>query len=90
MELCELRADICQKRRGEALRANIAAGEGLQDVLRSNLGPSGTLKMLVDGSGQVKFLYLIGTTTRCDANVPPDYLDQGWPKVTTRDEFVLY
>lgn len=40
-------------RRGEALRANIAAGEGLQDVLRSNLGPSGTLKMLVDGSGQI-------------------------------------
>ncbi|RPB21483.1 T-complex protein 1 zeta subunit [Terfezia boudieri ATCC MYA-4762] len=40
-------------RRGEALRANIAAGEGLQDVLRTNLGPSGTLKMLVDGSGQI-------------------------------------
>ncbi|KAH0613306.1 uncharacterized protein LAJ45_05251 [Morchella importuna] len=40
-------------RRGEALRVNIAAGEGLQDVLKSNLGPSGTLKMLVDGSGQI-------------------------------------
>lgn len=26
---------------------------GLQDVLKSNLGPSGTLKMLVDGSGQI-------------------------------------
>jgi T-complex protein 1 subunit zeta len=25
----------------------------LQDVLKSNLGPSGTLKMLVDGSGQI-------------------------------------
>ena len=24
---------------------NISAGEGLQDVLKSNLGPSGTLKM---------------------------------------------
>lgn len=26
---------------------------GLQDVLKSNLGPSGTLKMLVDGAGQI-------------------------------------
>lgn len=33
---------------------NIAAGEGLQDVLKSNLGPSGTLKMLVDGAGGIK------------------------------------
>jgi T-complex protein 1 subunit zeta len=33
---------------------NINAGKGLQDVLRSNLGPRGTLKMLVGGSGDVK------------------------------------
>ena len=33
---------------------NINAGEGLQDVLKSNLGPSGTLKMLVDGAGSLK------------------------------------
>ncbi|KAI9892651.1 MAG: T-complex protein 1 subunit zeta [Vezdaea aestivalis] len=42
------------RRRGEALRVNINAGEGLQDVLKSNLGPTGTLKMLVDGAGAVK------------------------------------
>ncbi|EEH17045.1 T-complex protein 1 subunit zeta [Paracoccidioides brasiliensis Pb03] len=42
------------RRRGEALRVNISAGEGLQDVLKSNLGPSGTLKMLVDGAGAIK------------------------------------
>ncbi|KAL8330272.1 hypothetical protein RB593_001335 [Gaeumannomyces tritici] len=42
------------RRRGEALRVNINAGEGLQDVLKSNLGPLGTIKMLVDGSGQIK------------------------------------
>ncbi|TID13953.1 T-complex protein 1 subunit zeta [Venturia nashicola] len=42
------------RRRGEALRVNISAGEGLQGVLASNLGPTGTLKMLVDGSGQIK------------------------------------
>ncbi|EWC45592.1 T-complex protein 1 subunit zeta [Drechslerella stenobrocha 248] len=42
------------RRRGEALRVNINAGVGLQEVLRSNLGPMGTLKMLVDGSGGIK------------------------------------
>ncbi|KAI9676926.1 MAG: T-complex protein 1 subunit zeta [Caeruleum heppii] len=42
------------RRRGEALRVNISAGEGLQNVLKSNLGPSGTLKMLVDGAGAIK------------------------------------
>ncbi|POR39269.1 T-complex protein 1 subunit zeta [Tolypocladium paradoxum] len=42
------------RRRGEALKVNINAGVGLQDVLRSNLGPLGTIKMLVDGSGQIK------------------------------------
>jgi len=33
------------QRRGEALKVNISAGEGLQDVLKSNLGPLGTIKM---------------------------------------------
>ncbi|CAK48619.1 T-complex protein 1 subunit zeta [Aspergillus awamori] len=42
------------RRRAEALKVNISAGEGLQDVLKSNLGPSGTLKMLVDGAGGIK------------------------------------
>lgn len=41
-------------RRGQALQLNIMAAGGLQEVLRSNLGPKGTLKMLVDGAGQVK------------------------------------
>lgn len=36
------------------MKVNIGAGEGLQDVLKSNLGPSGTLKMLVDGAGAIK------------------------------------
>ena len=38
-------ADEISQRRGEALRVNISAGEGLQDVLKSNLGPLGTIKM---------------------------------------------
>lgn len=63
-----MNADSLQ-RRGEALKVNINAGEGLQDVLKSNLGPLGTIKMyavflpvsgikltnhrLVDGAGGV-------------------------------------
>ncbi|KAI9868499.1 MAG: T-complex protein 1 subunit zeta [Trichoglossum hirsutum] len=42
------------RRRGEALKVNINAGEGLQEVLKSNLGPLGTIKMLVDGAGSIK------------------------------------
>ena len=30
---------------------NVAAARGLQGVLKSNLGPRGTLKMLVGGAG---------------------------------------
>lgn len=37
-----------------ALTMNINAGKGLQSVLKSNLGPKGTLKMLVSGAGDVK------------------------------------
>jgi T-complex protein 1 subunit zeta len=39
---------------GAALAVNIAASSGLQNVLKSNLGPRGTLKMLVGGAGQIK------------------------------------
>ncbi|EGC31722.1 hypothetical protein DICPUDRAFT_82409 [Dictyostelium purpureum] len=41
-------------RRGQALLLNISAGKGLQSVLKSNLGPRGTLKMLVSGGGDIK------------------------------------
>lgn len=41
-------------RRAQALQVNSAAAQGLQDVLSSNLGPKGTLKMLVDGAGSIK------------------------------------
>ncbi|CAE7875507.1 CCT6B, partial [Symbiodinium sp. KB8] len=37
-----------------ALAINVSAGKGLSEVLKSNLGPRGTLKMLVDGAGAVK------------------------------------
>jgi T-complex protein 1 subunit zeta len=33
---------------------NINAAVGLQEVMKSNLGPKGTIKMLVGGAGQIK------------------------------------
>lgn len=41
-------------RRGLALHTTINAAKGLQGVLRSNLGPNGTIKMLVGGAGDIK------------------------------------
>lgn len=41
-------------RRAQALMINVNAGKGLQEVLKSNLGPRGTLKMLVGGAGTFK------------------------------------
>lgn len=37
-----------------ALTMNVNAAKGLQNVLKSNLGPKGTMKMLVSGAGDVK------------------------------------
>jgi len=38
----------------QSLLVNAGAARGLQSVLKSNLGPHGTLKMLVGGAGQIK------------------------------------
>lgn len=45
-------AEIVSKQ--AALAVNVSAAKGLQSVLRTNLGPRGTLKMLVGGAGQIK------------------------------------
>merc|ERR1719346_217080 len=37
-----------------ALAVNISAAKGLQEVLKTNLGPKGTMKMLVSGAGDIK------------------------------------
>lgn len=39
--------------KGQALFINTGAAKGLAEVLRTNLGPTGTMKMLVDGAGDV-------------------------------------
>ncbi|XP_030379405.1 T-complex protein 1 subunit zeta [Scaptodrosophila lebanonensis] len=41
-------------RAAQALSINISAAKGLQDVMRTNLGPKGTVKMLVSGGGDIK------------------------------------
>jgi len=38
----------------QCLMVNVSAARGLQSVLKTNLGPRGTLKMLVGGAGQIK------------------------------------
>jgi len=45
-------AEVVSKQ--QALRVNTAAAVGLQSVLKTNLGPTGTLKLLVGGAGQLK------------------------------------
>lgn len=51
-QLVNPNADVVKK--GAAAAMNINAARGLQDVLSSNLGPKGTLKMLVSGAGDIK------------------------------------
>ena len=41
-------------RAGQALLLNVNAAKGLQEVMRTNLGPKGTMKMLVSGGGDIK------------------------------------
>ncbi|KAJ3412005.1 T-complex protein 1 subunit zeta [Chytridiales sp. JEL 0842] len=52
VQLVNPKAEVA--RRGQALSLNINAALGLQDVLKSNLGPKGTIKMLVGGAGDLK------------------------------------
>jgi T-complex protein 1 subunit zeta len=41
-------------RAAQALAVNISAARGIQDVMKTNLGPKGTMKMLVSGAGEIK------------------------------------
>ncbi|CEH13949.1 t-complex protein zeta subunit (tcp-1-zeta) [Ceraceosorus bombacis] len=51
IELINPRAESV--RRAQALAVNCAGAMGLANVVKSNLGPRGTIKMLVDGSGNL-------------------------------------
>ncbi|KAJ7529796.1 hypothetical protein O6H91_15G066000 [Diphasiastrum complanatum] len=54
MALKSINANAEVLNRSAALYMNINAAKGLMDVLKSNLGPRGTIKMLVGGSGDIK------------------------------------
>lgn len=41
-------------RASQALAVNISGARGIQDVMKTNLGPKGTMKMLVSGAGDIK------------------------------------
>ncbi|KAK6102520.1 T-complex protein 1 zeta subunit [Brugia pahangi] len=41
-------------RNAAALELNISGARGLMEVMRTNLGPKGTMKMLVSGAGDIK------------------------------------
>jgi len=41
-------------RAAQALAVNISGAKGIQEVLKTNLGPKGTMKMLVSGAGDIK------------------------------------
>lgn len=41
-------------RAAQALAINVTAAKGIQDVMKTNLGPKGTMKMLVSGAGDIK------------------------------------
>lgn len=41
-------------RANEAFMLNLSAARGLQDIMKANLGPKGTMKMLVSGAGDVR------------------------------------
>lgn len=41
-------------RASAALQVNVSAAKSLQEIMKPNLGPRGTIKMLVSGSGDIK------------------------------------
>lgn len=43
-----------QARAGQARAINEAGAKGMQEVMKTNLGPKGTMKMLVSGAGDIK------------------------------------
>merc|ERR1711959_506711 len=53
LKMVNPKADAASSK-GQALAINTGAAKGLAEVLRTNIGPTGTMKMLVDGAGDVK------------------------------------
>lgn len=54
MSLQLINPNAVTNRGSSAFAINGSAAKGLQEVLKSNLGPKGTIKMLVSGAGDIK------------------------------------
>ena len=54
MALQRLNATAEIARKTHALMMTTSAAKGLMEVLQTNLGPKGTIKMLVSGAGEIK------------------------------------
>jgi hypothetical protein len=67
LKLLNPNADIA--RSVQALSMAISASGGLQSVLKSNLGPKGTIKMYVVASGDCVVVRLFVCLVRCWADV---------------------
>lgn len=52
--ICLLNPKAEFARAAQALAINISAAKGIQEVMKTSLGPKGTMKMLVSGAGDVK------------------------------------
>jgi hypothetical protein len=50
-------------------KVNTTGAMGLANVVRSNLGPKGTLKMLVDGAGQIKMTKVCNSFGKRDISI---------------------
>uniref|UniRef100_A0A4X2K9G7 Chaperonin containing TCP1 subunit 6B n=1 Tax=Vombatus ursinus TaxID=29139 RepID=A0A4X2K9G7_VOMUR len=71
-----------------ALAVNISAARGLQDVLRTNLGPKGTMKMLVSGAGDIK-LTKDGNVLLHEMGLHPRIITEGFEAAKTKALEVL-
>jgi len=58
-----------------ALFMNINASKGLHEVMKTNLGPKGTIKMLVGGSGG-------DITQHCTTSAPTELISRICPTYT--------
>lgn len=54
MSLQYLNPNSERARKSSAVAINISAARGLLDVMKTNLGPKGTMKMLVGGAGDIR------------------------------------
>lgn len=69
------KAEVLSK--GAALFMNINAAKGLYDVMKTNLGPKGTIKMLVGGAGGVFRLRCTSPGCAPPMDTPPSLLGGG-------------